>query len=190
MSILGRLCPASRRPYLSYFLFCLSLLPCVLLGSSCGSKDSPGRPDPEPGLIDHLSYGCQGNPGKAAEDTTSLIWAEFQADSLVLWIHFTANCCPEFVDSVFVESRLDGSDGRVTLVVSDVGDGCHCMCLFEDRFTIHTSLEPPVSLHFEIRRGTDTSATMDAVVTGTEVCPDSLGFSNRSPYVGREKETG
>jgi len=82
--------------------------------------------------LEFTDYGCSGNElklGKAAESGVYLKNYFFNKDTLTLRIHYTANCCPGFVDSVSVTGN------EVGIALADTLRGCRCICDYDNDFS-------------------------------------------------------
>ena len=79
------------------------------------------------GLSDHGCVQLE-EPAMAPSRTPYLAYHTVEGDDLTLTIHYEANCCPAFVDSI----RL--MDQTVEILIEDTLQGCLCICDFENDF--------------------------------------------------------
>jgi len=84
------------------------------------------------GLSDN---GCLevGEPAMAPSRGPYLTDHTIEGDGLTLTIHYEANCCPAFVNSIKLR------DETVEIQIDDTLHGCRCICDYENDFTFSYS---------------------------------------------------
>ena len=91
---------------------------------------------PEEGRNAEIEYllfndsGCTGSSkrSQSLSDETYLAGYRLFNDTLTVTIHYQANCCPAFIDSV----SIDGN--RIDIQIDDTLNGCRCLCEYENEF--------------------------------------------------------
>lgn len=63
-------------------------------------------------------------------------------DTLKLKIHFEANCCPGFKDSIVISHNI------LSITLNDTLYGCKCMCPFENEFAFLYRDKNDVTIRF------------------------------------------
>lgn len=96
----------------------------------CSSEDGPTEninSSNQLAGVNHL--GCKGL--MKVDDEYDYLKSFFvYKDTLYLKIHFTANCCPEFIDSVYFEP------GLIQVFSNDILHECRCFCPYEDEYKV------------------------------------------------------
>lgn len=113
--------------------FIILFLILTLLTGETGCKKKSTEPE-EPSF--HMEYagltnnGCLGldTPARVPNRNPYLVNHIIQDDLLTLTIHYEANCCPAFIDSI----RL--MDQTVEILIKDTLNGCRCLCDYENGF--------------------------------------------------------
>jgi hypothetical protein len=84
------------------------------------------------GLTDN---GCLGHdaPARAPDHESHLVDHTIEGDLLTLTIHYEANCCPAFVDSIRLANQT------VEIFIEDTLHGCRCLCDYENDFAFNYS---------------------------------------------------
>jgi hypothetical protein len=103
-----------------------------LVALSCSESTSdPAAYSLSGEFLDHVNDGCSNlETGAIGSGCVShLNGYEIEGDTLVLDIHFVANCCPRFSEDI----SFDNS--RVDIVVIDTRYGCDCICPFDNEFS-------------------------------------------------------
>ncbi|NQT25141.1 hypothetical protein HQ585_07295 [candidate division KSB1 bacterium] len=85
--------------------------------------------------LEHLNNGCLEleEPAMAPSRDPYLVGHTIEGNDLTLTIHYEANCCPAFVDSI----RL--MDQTVEILIDDTLQGCRCICDYENDFAFNYS---------------------------------------------------
>ncbi len=106
----------------------LAILVCV----SCSEDESnPVEGELSLAFLSHTDTGCTGQKDYSGVGCLGDAWlkgVDAVGDTLLLDIHFEANCCPEFYENVSF------TDGKLDLIVVDNEYGCRCICAFENEF--------------------------------------------------------
>jgi hypothetical protein len=114
-------------------------------------------------FLGHTDYGCVASRGGIEEclEGASLKNVEAVGDTMVLWIRFEANCCPEFTESV------DYDAGVLSIAVVDTLYACRCICPFENAFRFHCEGGGDLRILFESRAGQSGSCLsgLDTTIT-------------------------
>jgi hypothetical protein len=126
----------------------------------CG--DNGNKPTAPAGSItyrrtDH--YPCRHDQGKSKETTACayLKTASFDGSSLALTIHFEANCCPSFVNTINVTDRT------IEIAVADTLHECRCTCPYEDDFVFSCPTQGNVTVRFQTENGSCAFDTLIAL---------------------------
>lgn len=133
------------------------LVPLVFVAAVLGACGDDGTsPKRNPGSMQFLGqtdYGCVASRGGSLEclEGATVTRVEALGDTVVLWIHFEANCCPEFTEDVSYDS------GELAIAVVDTLYACRCICPFENSFRFLREGGGTVRVLFESRatRGGD-----------------------------------
>jgi len=115
--------------FITVMLLCCLLIFCDINKEPLNSDEPTGAATK---YFEFTDYGCQGNElnlDKATFSKTFLQKYFFNKDTLTLRIHYSANCCPAFVDSVSVTQNL------VEIALADTLNGCRCVCDFDNDFS-------------------------------------------------------
>ena len=119
----------------------LLLLTLLYLLHSCSIEKPVNYTNDNPmQFINSYHKGCAGLMKTTGD--SYLAAYNYRKDTLCLSIKFTANCCPEWVDSA------DVSPGIIKLFVRDTLSGCHCICDYLDDFDFIYSYEGETILEF------------------------------------------
>ena len=118
-----------------YLYIVLSMIICCFI-LYCNVNKDPVLPeqttDAAVNYLDFTDFGCQGNElnlDKALDSGAFLKNYFVNEDTLTLRIHYPANCCPGFVDSVAVIDNL------VEIALADTLKGCRCICDYDNDFS-------------------------------------------------------
>jgi hypothetical protein len=142
--------------------FRLLLITLVVALNACGDDDtSPSSVE----FISHTDYGCTASRAVTEDclEGASIRNIEAIGDTVVLWIRFEANCCPEFTETVAYDA------GVLTIDVVDTVYACRCICPFENAFRFLCRETGSLRVLFESRAtrggdiclsGLDTTITM------------------------------
>jgi len=106
-----------------------TMLACIAL---TGCSDPAGGDDLTIEFVNHSDKGCASTRDSSkveCDGDAYLTGYEILGDTLVLDIHFQANCCPEFYENVSFQN------GMLELVVVDSLYGCRCVCPYENEFS-------------------------------------------------------
>lgn len=118
----------------------LLLFGLLFLLQFCSIENSPNYNKEPASFISAVHKGCdelyKSTGGSYLEDYY------FTNDTLCLTIHFTANCCPEFIDSTVV------TPGHIKLYTRDTLSGCRCICDYSDDFKFVYGYEGNTRLEF------------------------------------------
>ena len=101
---------------------------------------------------------CADTPD-SSRDTTNCSFlksASYDGSHLTLTIHFQANCCPAFVNTVKVTGR------SVEIALEDTLHACRCTCTYEDDFVF--SCPSPGDLAVKFEAGSETCA-LDTLIS-------------------------
>ena len=136
-----------------------------MIWGGCG--DDGTCPDLNPSslqFLDHTDLGCVASRGGSLDcfEGATLTQIEAQGDTLVFWIRFEANCCPEFTETVSYDA------GDLHIAVVDSLYACRCICPFENPFRFLRDGSGEVHLLFEslATRGGDICVSgLDTTVT-------------------------
>ncbi|PKL88960.1 MAG: hypothetical protein CVV23_07625 [Ignavibacteriae bacterium HGW-Ignavibacteriae-2] len=85
--------------------------------------------DTKPEFLTASHSGCQGL--HKINDKGSLEYFNYENDTLLLKINFTANCCPDFIDSVAVNSE------KIQIFLFDALANCRCICNYSDIYKFY-----------------------------------------------------
>lgn len=127
------------------------LIGLLLLSCTDGDPNPVGKDDsdhPNDGLsveyVGHTNYGCTGEIEKSNDCPYDAYLNGFQTsgDTLTLDIHFTANCCPGFIE----EFSFDNDSMSIELI--DTLYGCDCICPFDNQFSFHCVGSGDLFFHF------------------------------------------
>jgi hypothetical protein len=126
------------------------ILGVVLALALTACDDDSTSPPQAPGsidFVDHIDYGCVASRGGSLEclEGASLTRIEAVGDTVTLWIHFEANCCPEFSEIVSYDP------GELTITVVDTVYACRCVCPFENAFRFMPEGSGQTRILFESR---------------------------------------
>ncbi len=117
----------SRIATLAVLLSVLALVVGVLV-LACGSSTNSRT---ETGNVIAQKSDCGGyvhtqQAKLASEDQTCIEW-NYSVDGVLSFVHYNAgfNCCTDVVASVDVAANI------ITVQVTESGDWCHCLCLFD-----------------------------------------------------------
>ncbi|MBN2413924.1 hypothetical protein JXQ31_19780 [candidate division KSB1 bacterium] len=127
----------------------LSIILCCFVLFCNVNKDPIKSEQPADASVFYLEFtdfGCQGNElnlDKVMNSDTYLKNYYFKNDTLTLRIHYSANCCPEFVDSVAVK------DNVVEIALADTLRGCRCICDYDNDFSFLFSKEGTLRIIFK-----------------------------------------
>ncbi|MBN2413923.1 hypothetical protein JXQ31_19775 [candidate division KSB1 bacterium] len=116
---------------LKYLLLMLLIVPllngCQKDDSVIGTKDEETKIE----FLRFINYGCASEKGleKTLQNDYYLTGYRLNKDTLTLTIHFPANCCPDFSDSIYV------SNNNVNITLADKSPGCFCICEYNNDFT-------------------------------------------------------
>jgi hypothetical protein len=107
------------------------LVVAAIAVGACG--DDGTAPNTSPSSMQFLrqdDFGCAANRGGSLEcdEGATLTRIEAVGDTVVLWIHFEANCCPEFTEDISYKA------GELSIAVVDTLYACRCICPFENSF--------------------------------------------------------
>lgn len=96
------------------------------------------------GYLGHIDHGCAGQDQNPAdcEGVAFLKGFELRADTLILTIHFEANCCPKFVEQVVFEAD------SIDIEVLDTLYECDCICPYENEFSFLYGRTADLWIHF------------------------------------------
>ena len=128
----------------------LSIFVCCLIVVCNVNKDPVKSEQPAEVSVFYLEFtdnGCHGNESgldKALDTGTYLQNYFFNKDTLTLRIHYSANCCPGFVDSVAV------NDNVVEIALADTLHGCRCICDYDNDFSFLYTNEGELRLIFKV----------------------------------------
>lgn len=143
----------------------LSLLFVVLavaLASCGGDSASPNHRPDSVEFLGQTDYGCTASRVLTeCLEGASLTNVEAVGDTVVLWIRFEANCCPEFTEIV------DYDAGVLDIAVVDTLYGCRCICPFENAFRFVYEGSGEMRVRFESRAGQSGSCLsgLDTTIT-------------------------
>ncbi len=126
-----------------YWYVITSIILCCFILFCDVNKDPLKSEQPADASVQYsefTDYGCHGNElnlDKALNSGTYLKNYFFNKDTLTLRIHYSANCCPEFVDSVTVSGNV------VEIALADTLNGCRCICDYDNDFSFlyHQTVE-------------------------------------------------
>ncbi len=126
--------------------FHILLVGLVIVLGACSDDDSSPR---SMEFLGQTDYGCTASRGgaEACLEGASLKNVEAIGDTVVLWIGFEANCCPEFTEIV------DYDAGTLTITVVDTLYACRCICPFENAFRFLCQDVGTLRVLFESRAG-------------------------------------
>ncbi len=130
------------------FYFMSGLFICSLLVFCNVNKDplnSKFDGTPFGNYIGFTDNHCQGEGDELAKAASRIYLREywFNQDTLTLRIHYTANCCPGFVDNVAVK------DNVVEIALADTLRGCHCICEYNNDFSFLYDKEGELRIIFK-----------------------------------------
>jgi hypothetical protein len=138
-----------------------SLLAFLLIAAAgCGGDGaSPGHSPDTMRLVAHTNYGCTASRGGSMDclGSAALHNVEALSDTVVLWIAFEANCCPEFTASAVYDA------GVLDIAVVDTLYGCRCICPYENAFRFFRDGAGEVRVRFESR-----ATVGDACISGLD----------------------
>jgi hypothetical protein len=131
----------------------------IVLGACNDDESRPNSME----FLGHTDYGCVASRGGIEEclEGASLKNVQAIGDTLVLWIRFEANCCPEFTEQVTYDA------GVLTIAVVDTLYGCRCICPFENSFRFVGEGIGEIRVLFESRAGQSGSCLsgLDTTIT-------------------------
>ncbi len=109
------------------FIVLISLSGCQKDDSVTGTKDEGTKIE----FLRFTDYGCASEKGleKPLQNDYYLKGYRLNKDTLTLTVHFPANCCPDFSDSIYV------SDNNVNITLADKSPGCYCICEYNNDFS-------------------------------------------------------
>ena len=134
---------------LKYGFAVLSIILCCVIfycNVNKGPVKSEQAADASVNYLEFTDYGCHGNEtslDKALDSSVYLKSFFFNKDTLNLRIHYSANCCPAFVDSVSVTQNL------VEIALADTLRGCRCICDYENDFSFLYTKESELRIIFK-----------------------------------------
>lgn len=127
----------------------LALLCCAIAGLILGGCADDNNPAPVPdglkiSFLRQVDHGCVGTRDTEYDcpGTAYLGSVESVGDTLILTIHFEANCCPEFVENTSV------TDGVLHIDVHDTLSACRCNCEFENEFSFLSKERGELAIEF------------------------------------------
>ncbi len=84
----------------------------------------------------------------------------YNQDTLKLTIHFWANCCPAFSDSVLI------SEQRIDIFLRDTLRGCRCICPYDNDFIFLYRQKGALRILFYVANSDNsfTTAVVDTVI--------------------------
>ena len=147
--------PTNVRPLLLIAL-------AVALVACGGDSTSPNHRPNSVEFLGQTDYGCTASRALTeCLEGASLSNVEAVGDTMVLWIRFEANCCPEFTEQVTYDA------GVLTIAVVDTLYGCRCICPFENAFRFHCEGKGDLRILFESRAGQSGSCLsgLDTTIT-------------------------
>ncbi len=141
-------------------VFHVLLVMFVIALGACSDDDTPPN---SMQFLSHTDYGCTASRGGIEEclEGAGIKNVEAIGDTVVLWIRFEANCCPEFTEVVTYDA------GVLTIDVVDTLYGCRCICPFENAFRFLCRDVGTLRVLFESRAGQSGSCLsgLDTTIT-------------------------
>jgi hypothetical protein len=125
----------------------LILFASASLGLFGCSDDTTGVPEgPQGGaFVRHLDRGCSRVEAPENDPGSSFLRDfSFDGSTLILTIHFVANCCPVFAESCTVES------GNIEIDLWEVESQCDCICPFDNDFIFIYKEAGDLRVHFRL----------------------------------------
>ncbi len=133
---------------------------CLLAVLQCGDDDkTTNTPSGPISFLRADHHACvNGGDGKAADSSACayLKDSSWDGSQLKLTIHFTGNCCADFVDDVTVTDRL------VEISLVDTAEPCRCICPYEDDFVFACPAPGDLRVKFQL---TDEACAFDTTIT-------------------------
>jgi hypothetical protein len=129
----------------------------IALGA-CGDDDAAPS---SMRFLGQTDYGCTASRGGVVEcpEGATLTRVEALGDTVVLWIRFEANCCPEFTEHATYDA------GVLTIDVVDTLYGCRCICPFENEFRFLLEGSGDLRVLFASRAGSSGDACLSGLDT-------------------------
>ncbi len=146
------------RPVVLFTLGLLLVLVAVRCESDHGARSGP---TPGTGFLAVTERGCvpEFDGGPLQPHTAYLVDHAFDGDTLVLTIHFTANCCPDF------QVMPELGPQTIDLQVDDPLHECDCYCTYQEDFSLLWSAPGELYLSFRCTEGPAVVCSFDTLFT-------------------------
>jgi hypothetical protein len=120
----------------------------VLVWAACNRIFDVNDQDRPLEYVSFTDHGCRGHDlGKADSSAPYLLKHQTASGILTLTVHYSANCCPAFTDSVSIH------ENTVDITFDDTLRACKCVCEYDNDFAFTYSGSDWVRVRFGGRGG-------------------------------------